>query len=74
MNIMDFAFVNPYIPAAFLVAGLLVMFKVQWQAFFYLMVVIYAVNSWPQFALVSFLLIFQILVSQLYTAAAADRK
>lgn len=66
---MDFfAFENIFIPAAMLLAGILVMFKVQWQAFFYMLAVIYAVNTWQQFAFVTFILGFQMLISRLYHA------
>lgn len=74
VTIWDFAFVNPYIPAAFFVAGMLVTFKYQWQAFFFFMVVIYAVTTFEQFALVSVILVAQLIVSGFYNAAASERR
>lgn len=72
---MDFfAFENIFIPAAMLLAGILVMFKVQWQAFFYMLAVIYAVSTWQQFAFVTFVLGFQMLISRLYHAVGDDKK
>lgn len=62
----DFGFVNGYIPAAFFVAGFLVMFKFQWQAFFYFLAVVYACQTAGQFVFLTFIVAFQILVSVLY--------
>lgn len=73
-TIWDFAFANPYIPAAFFVAGMLVTFKYQWQAFFFFMVVIYAVTTIEQFALCSVILVAQLLVSGFYNAAGSERR
>jgi len=57
-----FNFANGFIVAAFLVAMMLIAFKMQWQGFFYMMVVIYAVTTWDQFVFVNFLLLVGIIV------------
>lgn len=70
MTILDFGFLNPYVPAAFLVAGILCGFKMQFQGLLFLLVVIYACQELNQFALCSLLLVVSIVVSKLYRAAA----
>lgn len=59
---------NPYIPAAFLVAGITATFKVQYQALLYFLVVVYAVNTLEEFTLVSLLYVVMLLFSQFYRA------
>lgn len=69
-SFLDFGFVNGFIPAAFFVAGFLVMFKFQWQAFFYFLAVVYACDTVSQFVFLTFLVAVQIVVSVLYRSAA----
>lgn len=73
MSILDFGFLNPYVPAAFLVAGILCGFKMQFQALLYLLTVIYACQSLNQFVLVNLVLVLTIVVSKFFNAAA-DRR
>lgn len=69
MTLLDFAFANIYLPAAFFVAGFFVMFKFQWQALLYMMVVTHAVTSWAQFMFVSVIAVVHVAVSAFKSAA-----
>jgi hypothetical protein len=67
-----FAFANPWIIAAFFVAGFSVAFKVQWQGFFYLLVVIYGVSTWEQWMFCSIVYAVHVMAGQYIDAARRD--
>lgn len=73
MTFQAFLFVNPWIVAAFFVAGFSVAFKVQWQGFFYLLAVIYAVQTWEQWFFCSVLFAGHVLAGQFIHAARDDK-
>lgn len=69
----DDFWINPYIPAAFLVALILVGFKRQYQALIYLLAVSYAVTTIEHFLVISFFLAFGLLWSGMYSAARSSK-
>jgi len=69
MGFQAFLFANPWIVAAFFVAGFSVACKVQWQAFFYLLAVIYACTTWEQWFFLSILFAAHVLAGQFIDAA-----
>ena len=69
MDFAAFAFANPWIVAAFIVAGFSISFKVQWQGFFYLLVVIYACTTWEQWVFCSFWYVAHVMAGRYIDAA-----